>query len=37
MGNDAVKKAISLDTREVSILIDGHERTLAESTGRKLI
>ena len=37
VGHHAVKKAISLDTREVSILINGHERTLAGSTGRKLI
>ena len=37
MGNHAVKKAISFDTREVSILIDGHERTLTEGTCSKLI
>ena len=37
VGNNTVKQTISLDPREVSILIDGHERTLAESTGRKLI
>ena len=37
MGHHAVKKAVSLDTGEVSILINSHERTLAESAGRKLI
>ena len=37
VGNNAVKKAISLDPGEVSILINGHERTLAERAGRKLI
>ena len=37
MGHHAVKKTISLDPREVSILIDGHERTLTEGTGRELI
>ena len=37
VGNNTVKQAISLDPREVSVLIDGHERTLAESACCKLI
>ena len=37
VGNNTVKQAISLDPREVSILIDGHERTLTEGTCSKLI
>ena len=37
VGNNTVKQAISLDPREVSILIDGHERTPPQGTGRELI
>ena len=37
VGHHAVKEAISLDPGEVSILINGHERTPAERTGCELV